>query len=192
MAGPGSVAIQPMPARIERELEMALGLVDHLRRRRRVEDPQDRVAKAARVDVAQFDVAAVTVGRIGVPTVTDALCAVGLADVLTAIAGIGDEVDAHHGCQRGPPRGVPVLAHDGLQLRMVEDEPVEAGKRNRLRIGDFHDWVAGRRRSIEPPGAWGPPSDHETADEVCEMVGRNEVEGASSTVVGHLASVLQD
>ena len=192
MAGPGSVAIQPMPARIERELEMALGLVDHPRRRRRVEDPQDRVAKAARVDVAQFDVAAVTVGRIGVPTVTDALCAVGLADVLTAIAGIGDEVDAHHGCQRGPPRGVPVLAHDGLQLRMVEDEPVEAGKRNRLRVGDLHDWVSGGRRSVESPSARGPPTDHKTADEVCEMVGRNEVEGASSTVVGHLASVLQD
>jgi len=36
-----SVAVEPMPARIERELEVALGLVDHPSRRCRVEYSQD-------------------------------------------------------------------------------------------------------------------------------------------------------
>lgn len=89
-----SVAVEPILPRVEGELEVALGLIDHPRRRRRVEDPQDRVAEAARIDVAQLDVAAVAVGRIGTPTLTNAIRAVGLANVLTAVAGIGDEVDA--------------------------------------------------------------------------------------------------
>jgi hypothetical protein len=86
-----------VPARIKREFEMALGLVDHPRQHCGVEDPQDRVSEAARVDVAHLDVAAVAVGCVGAPALSDALRAVGFAGVLTAVAGVGDEVDADNG-----------------------------------------------------------------------------------------------
>src|SRR5690625_6906506 len=75
-------------------------------------------------------VTAETVCLVSTPTQVNAFRAVGLANVLTAVAGVGDEVDADHGCQCCPPRGVPMLAHDGLQLRVFENEPIESRERH--------------------------------------------------------------
>lgn len=62
------VPVQPVSAGVEGELEMALGGVERSGGSRRIEHSQQSEAEARRVDVAQFDVAAVTVGRIGVPS----------------------------------------------------------------------------------------------------------------------------
>src|SRR5690625_7926818 len=113
-------------------------------------------------------VTAETVCLVSTPTQVNAFRAVGLANVLTAVAGVGDEVDADHGCQCCPPRGVPMLAHDGLQLRVFENEPIESRERHWLRVGDFQDWVGGSSRSVEPPSARGSPTDHKTTRERSE------------------------
>lgn len=81
---------------VEGELEMALSLADYPRRSRRVEDSKDRVAEAVRIDISQFDVAAVAITRVGVPTLTDSIFRVRLSNVLAADASIDDEIHPYY------------------------------------------------------------------------------------------------
>src|SRR5690625_273043 len=83
-----------------------------------------------------------------------------------------------------------MLAHHGLQPVVVEKDPVEAGERHRLRVGDLHDRVIGGRRAVQTPGARGSPADDEPTPQVCQVLGDDEVEGAQFAVVGDFAAVL--
>lgn len=70
---------------------MALRLVNHPRWRCRVEHSQDGVPEGRRIHAAQLPVAAVAVGRIGAPTLPDALGSVFFADVLPAGNALRDD-----------------------------------------------------------------------------------------------------
>ena len=64
-------------------LVVTLRGVDLWCRRRWVKHPQHRESERGRVQVAQLDVAGVTVGCVGGPPLQDGLSAVGLAPYLT-------------------------------------------------------------------------------------------------------------
>ena len=81
-----------------------------------IEHAQHRETEAGRIHVAELHVAAMAVGRVRRPALQDVLGAVGLADVVPPVAGVGYEVDPDDRRESGEPGGVSVLADDGLQL----------------------------------------------------------------------------
>jgi len=111
-----SVAVESVAAGIEGELEVCLGGVDGSGRGGGVEHPENREPETCRVQVAELDVAAVTVGCVGGPALQDVLSSVGLPNVVPTVAGVGDEVDPDDRGESGAPGGVPVLTDNGLQL----------------------------------------------------------------------------
>lgn len=117
-----------MSARIERVFEATLCGIDVPRGCRRVEHSQKRESEVVGSSVRSSTFPPCHWSRT--QSLANTLGAIGLADVLTSVAGVRGEVDAHHRSQGCAPRGVAVLTHHRLQLRMTQDEVVEAWKRH--------------------------------------------------------------
>lgn len=168
---------------------MALGCVDLSAWRCWVEDSQEREPKRLWVQSAKLNVPPVAARGVVLPPLVNAFGAVGLPDVLASVTGVGDEVDARDRSQRGPPGRVPVVAHHGAELGVVQGQRVEAGKADRLRVGDLDNGVGGGGEPAELPGSWRSPPDHQTILEVLEIVRRSEFEGAQRAVIGNFSVV---
>ena len=95
-------------------LEVALGSVDLTSRCGGIEHAEHRETEAGRIHVAEFHVASVAVGRVRRPALQDVLGAVGFADVVPPVAGVGDEVDPDDRRESGAPGGVSMLADNWL------------------------------------------------------------------------------
>ena len=87
------VPVQSVASGVHRPFEVALRLIDRPSGSRGVEDPEKREPESRWIQSAQLDVAAMAVGRVDAPSLVDVLRAVGLADVMASIAGVGDQVD---------------------------------------------------------------------------------------------------
>lgn len=84
-----SSAVQSVGHTVERDLKMALRGVDHLGRRRRIEDAEHREAERARVTALELRIAAMPVRRVGVRALTQRLRSLGLPHVVAAVGDAG-------------------------------------------------------------------------------------------------------
>lgn len=85
----------------------------------------------------------------GAPALRDGLVAVDLADILTTITGIGDQVDPSDRGVRGVPRNGTIHTHHRLQSQIIPDELVEPedgiGSASAIPITGYRNCVTVRR-----------------------------------------------
>jgi hypothetical protein len=85
-----------------------------------------------------------------------------------------------------------MLTHDCLELRVVEDQTIEARKWNWLSICDSDDGVARCRTRPHPPCARRSPTDNQAVTKILHVLGDDDVKDSSLPIVRYLAPVLHD
>lgn len=145
--------------------------------------------------LAQGDVSAVAVARVGSPPAEDAFGAVSLADVLLAVRGVRDEVDSLDFVKGGAPVAIAPVLHQVAQFVVGEPHAVEPRERDLLPVGDLQHGLAccAGRAGAPVPTAGIVPFDHEPVMQRCQESCRAQVEPPVrlDAFGGHLAEVLE-
>ncbi len=165
-------------------------------RAKHTEDAEDEVAGMTRIKSCQLpqrQIAAVPVTGVGAPAPQDPLSSVGLAHVQLAVGGVSDQVDALHRTQCDLPRVVARVRHDVEQLAVGNQQSVEAGEGNGIRIGDLNEGErGGARAALRPVDRVLRPVDDESIPQRCQQLGLVEVEEAriDGPLAKNLAAIL--